>query len=72
MTATTRASVLSGYAEAARAVMGTELAGTAESAAARFIGWLAQTSRPWLVVLDDLPAPEVLNGLWPTGRPERS
>ena len=67
VTATTRASVLSGYAEAARAVIGTELAGTTESAAARFIGWLAETSRPWLVVLDDLSAPEVLNGLWPDG-----
>jgi tetratricopeptide (TPR) repeat protein len=67
VTATSRASVLSGYAEAARDVMGPELAGTAESAARRFISWLAETSRPWLVVLDDLPGPEVLDGLWPDG-----
>jgi len=67
VTATTRASVLSGYADAARAVMGTELTGTAESAAAWFIGWLAETSRPWLVVLDDLSGPEILDGLWPDG-----
>jgi len=65
--ATTRASVLSGYLDAARTVMGTKLAGTAESVAARFISWLSETSRPWLVVLDDLPHPEVLDGLWPEG-----
>jgi len=65
--ATSRASVLSGYVDAARAVMGTELLGTAESVAARFVSWLSQTSRPWLVVLDNLPSPEVLDGLWPEG-----
>ena len=65
--AASRASVLSGYADAAQAVMGTELPGTAESAAARFVGWLRETSRPWLVVLDDLSDPEVLDGLWPEG-----
>jgi len=65
--ATNRASVLSGYVDAARAVMGTELLGTAESVAARFVSWLSQTSRPWLVVLDNLSSPEVLDGLWPEG-----
>jgi tetratricopeptide (TPR) repeat protein len=65
--ATSRASVLSGYVDAARAVMGTELLGTAESVAARFVSWLSQTSRPWLVVLDDLSDPEALDGLWPEG-----
>jgi tetratricopeptide (TPR) repeat protein len=65
--AATRASVLSGYVAAARAVEGTELPGTAESVAARFISWLSETSRSWLVVLDDLPDPEVLDGLWPEG-----
>jgi tetratricopeptide (TPR) repeat protein len=65
--ASSRASVLSGYVDAARAVMGTELLGTAESVAARFVSWLSQTSRPWLVILDDLPGPELLDGLWPEG-----
>jgi tetratricopeptide (TPR) repeat protein len=65
--ATSRESVLSGYVDAARAVMGTELLGTAESIAARFVSWLTEVGRPWLVVLDDLPDPEVLNGLWPEG-----
>jgi tetratricopeptide (TPR) repeat protein len=65
--ATSRASVLSGYVDAARAVMGTELLGTAESVAARFVSWLSEASRPWLVVLDDLPDPEILDDLWPHG-----
>ena len=65
--AASRASVLSGYVDAARAVMGTELLGTAESVAARFVSWLSEASRPWLVVLDDLPDPEILDDLWPEG-----
>ena len=65
--AATRASVLSGYVDAARAVLGTGLTGAAESVSARFLSWLSQTSRPWLVVLDGLSDPEVLDGLWPEG-----
>jgi tetratricopeptide (TPR) repeat protein len=65
--AATRASVLSGYVDAARAVLGTGLTGTAESVSARFLSWLSQTSRAWLVVLDGLSGPEVLDGLWPEG-----
>jgi tetratricopeptide (TPR) repeat protein len=65
--ATSRASVLSGYAEAAVAAMGTELSGDAESVAARFLGWLGGTSRPWLVVLGDLSDAADLEGLWPGG-----
>ena len=65
--AATRASVLSGYVDAARAVMGSDLPGTAELVAARFVGWLSEATRPWLVVLDDLSDPEVLDGLWPQG-----
>ncbi len=62
-----RASVLSGYLEAAAAAMGTEPAGDAESVAARFLGWLEQRSRPWLVVLDDVVSAADLDRLWPTG-----
>jgi hypothetical protein len=64
--ASTRASVLAGYAEAAAAA-GIDLAGPAEQVAARFAGWLAGTARPWLVVLDDLRDRAVLDGLWPGG-----
>ena len=65
--ATSRASVLSCYVEAAAAAMGTELSGDAESVAARFVGWLGQTRRPWLVVLGDLSDAADLEGLWPAG-----
>src|ERR1035437_1414693 len=65
--ATSRASVLSCYEEAAAVAMGTEFSGDAESVAARFVGWLGQTRRPWLVVLGDLSDEADLEGLWPAG-----
>jgi tetratricopeptide (TPR) repeat protein len=65
--ATDRASVLSGYVEAAVAAMGIDSAGDAESVASRFVSWLGETSRPWLVVLDDLSGTVDLTGLWPEG-----
>jgi tetratricopeptide (TPR) repeat protein len=64
---TTRASVLSAYAEASETATGIEPNGTAESVAARFVSWLGETSRPWLVVFDDLPDADELDGLWPEG-----
>jgi len=64
--ADSRASLLSGFVQAAVATGGSD-AGDAESAAARFVDWLGQTSRPWLVVLDDLRDPADLRGLWPSG-----
>ncbi len=65
--ATSRASVLSGYVEAAVTATGTDPADNAESVAARFLSWLSETSRPWLVVLDDLSDEADLEGLWPDG-----
>lgn len=70
--ATSRASVLAGYAEAAAAAWGADPAdpdpaGDGESVAARFVGWLGETSRPWLVVLHDVPDVAGLKGLWPKG-----
>ena len=65
--ASNRASVLSGYVEAAVDAMGTDPAGDAESVAARFVSWLGQTSRPWLVVLDDVSDVASLDGLLPDG-----
>ena len=64
--ASSRASVLSGFVQAA-AAMGASDAGDAESVAARFVDWLSKTSRPWLVVLDDLRDAADLRGLWPAG-----
>lgn len=65
--ATSRASVLSGFVAAAGSATSIGPAGDAESVAARFVSWLAQTSRPWLLVLDDLSDPADLEGLWPAG-----
>jgi tetratricopeptide (TPR) repeat protein len=65
--ATSRASVLSGYLEAAADAMGADPGDDGESVAARFACWLGQTSRPWLVVLDDLRDVADLAGLWPAG-----
>jgi tetratricopeptide (TPR) repeat protein len=61
-----RAGVLSAYAQAAAAV-GVAAGGPAEQAATQFTSWLAATSRPWLVVLDDLRDAADLEGLWPEG-----
>ena len=67
ISATDRASVLSGYVQAAAAAFGIEPVGTAESVAARLLSWLSATDSRWLVVLDDLQDPTDLDGLWPEG-----
>ncbi len=67
ITATSRTAMLSGYEQAAAAVLGGGAPSGADAMAARFTGWLAETSQPWLVVLDDLMAPADLDGLWPDG-----
>jgi tetratricopeptide (TPR) repeat protein len=64
--ASTRASLLSGFVEAATATASDHM-GDAESVAGSFIEWLGETSRSWLIVLDDLRHAEDLDGLWPTG-----
>ena len=64
--ASSRASVLSGFVQAA-AAMGASDVGDADSMAARFVDWLGKTTRPWLLVLDDLCDPADLGGLWPAG-----
>ena len=66
--ATSRASVLSGYAAATAAVTGRDQASSCESVAAQFLSWLSETSRSWLVVFDDLSDPANLDGLWPAAR----
>ena len=69
--ATSRAAVLASYAEAA-AALDIQLSGEAETVSNRFLGWLRDTPRPWLVVLDDLTAAAgVDERLWPAGRAGR-
>jgi tetratricopeptide (TPR) repeat protein len=65
--ASSRASVISGYVEAAAATMGADPDGDGEAVAERFAGWLRRTSRPWLIVFDDLRDTADLEGLWPAG-----
>ncbi len=67
VTATSRTAILTGYASAAALAMGIDPAGDAEQLAARFIGWLEQASRSWLVVLDGLTSAWDADGLWPEG-----
>jgi hypothetical protein len=63
-----RVSILSAYAAAAAAALGVDPAGgDGEAVAARFVSWLGETSRAWLVVLDDLSAAQDVEGLWPGG-----
>lgn len=69
--ATSRTSVLAAYNEAAAATSGISSASSAESVAARFVGWLNETARPWLLVLDDLSGTADLRGLWPSGAAAR-
>jgi tetratricopeptide (TPR) repeat protein len=65
--ATSRAAVLSGYVSATAAVTGRAQASSCESVAAQFLSWLGETSRSWLVILDDLADALDLEGLWPAG-----
>ncbi|HYK67455.1 MAG TPA: tetratricopeptide repeat protein [Streptosporangiaceae bacterium] len=65
--ATSRESVLSGYAAATAAATGRDQASSSESVAAQFLSWLGETRRSWLVVLDDLAGTSTLDGLWPAG-----
>jgi tetratricopeptide (TPR) repeat protein len=64
---TGRDAVLTTYAQALHDV-GEPTSGTGpELAAGKFLTWLAETDRPWLVVFDDLGDPAILEGLWPRG-----
>jgi len=64
--ASSRASALSGYLRGAAAI-GINPDADVEAAVAHLIAWLATTTRPWLVVLDDVGAAMDLEGLWPDG-----
>jgi tetratricopeptide (TPR) repeat protein len=59
--------VLSGYAAATAEVSGRDQMSSCESVAAQFLSWLGETSRPWLVVFDDLSDKAILDDLWPAG-----
>ena len=66
-----RSAVIAGYAQAAAdlELLSAEeaAAGTADSAARRFLDWLRRTERRWAVVLDGVVSPVDVDGLWPQG-----
>jgi tetratricopeptide (TPR) repeat protein len=65
--ASSRASILSEYVAAASGLAATKPVGSAEETASSFLGWLANTDRRWLMVLDDVRDADALYGLWPHG-----
>ena len=67
VSATSRESIVTGFAQAANTVDASQPDEGAESAAARFVSWLAHTRRPWALVIDDLAGLSDLEGLWPSG-----
>ena len=65
--ASNRASVLTGYEQAALTVLGGDAAGDADAIAAAVHRLAGHDRQPWLVVLDDLTTAADLAGLWPDG-----
>jgi tetratricopeptide (TPR) repeat protein len=89
ITASSRAAILAGYAEAfarttsapggpppasepGRPAAGYGRGENQEQLAQRFLRWLSESTRSWLVVLDDLTDAGDLTGLWPRGAMGRS
>ena len=68
VTATGRDAVVTGYAQALSDLgEGPYQGESLEHAADRFVDRLRKPDLPWLVVLDDVADPAVVDGLWPTG-----
>ncbi len=67
VTAASRESIVTGFAQAANAVDTGHPDEDAEAAAARFVAWMAHTRRPWALIIDDLVEPADLQDLWPGG-----
>lgn len=59
--------VVSGYARALADIRVAAPPDKPEAAAARFLAWLGDTGRRWLLVLDGLAEPADIEGLWPYG-----
>ena len=67
VTAASRDAVVTGFAQAAASVGASDPGDSADTAAGRFVTWLANTTQPWALVIDDLARPGDLAGLWPAG-----
>jgi len=62
-----RDAILTGYVRALDAISPGPPGEDAETSAARLLAWLAETARPWLIVIDDVADLAGLDGLWPHG-----
>ena len=71
VTPSSRDAVMVSYAQALRSVGLPDVGEGPERAASRFLAWLADTDRPWLVIFDDLADAAVMDGLWPEGKTGR-
>jgi hypothetical protein len=68
ITATSRGTILSTYSRLAADLTGVEETDP-EQGAQRLLSWLANASKRWLIVLDDVQSPGDLRGLWPPATP---
>jgi hypothetical protein len=68
ITAQSQYAIIDAYARAAAVLTGAD-AQDATSAATEFLAYLAGTTTRWLVVLDDLAEPALLDGWWPPRTP---
>lgn len=68
VSATSRAMIVSQYAQAASAVTGAGLTDL-DRAASRFQAWMQTTDKRWLVVLNEVADPADARGLWPPDNP---
>jgi tetratricopeptide (TPR) repeat protein len=67
VSAASRESIVSGFAQAANTLDTSAPDENAEVSAARFVAWLAHTRRPWALIADDLADVGDLEDLWPAG-----
>ena len=65
--AASRDAVMTSYAQALADLSVARMADDVESAAPMLLEWLASTTQPWLVVLDDVSDMQDMDGLWPKG-----
>jgi tetratricopeptide (TPR) repeat protein len=59
--------IVAGYARALADLRLAATPGKPEAAASRFLAWLSDTGRRWLVVLDGVTNAADIDGLWPQG-----
>ena len=66
--ATSREGIVSGFAQAARAIGASDTDQSADAGAEAFLAWLAHTRRPWALIMDDLGDLADMEDLWPSGQ----